>query len=113
MNELLAVIGIVGAGLLGGLWALFQRKLKKALSRAEEAELRASKAELRQKIGETAAKTKDDILVGQKERREQKDAVDQKITESSKKEEPDEKREAQQEIVDRIADLFNTHGTAH
>lgn len=107
MNELLGVIGAVVTVLLAGLWALFQRKLRKALTRAEEAEQRAQKAELRLKIGETVAKAKDDILAGQKERKEQKDAVDQKIAESSNKEDPDEKRETQQQIVDGINDLFN------
>lgn len=112
MNELIGVIGAVGAVLLAGLWALLQRKLKKALTRAEEAEQRAQKAELRLKIGETAAKAKDDILAGQKERKEQKDAVDQKIAESSNKEDPDEKRDTQQQVVDGIHDLFNARNTA-
>lgn len=113
MNELFGVIGVVGASLLGVLWALFQRRLKKALYKADEAELRANKAELRQEIGETAAKAKDDILVAQKQRKEQKDAVDQTIVNSSKKEDPDEKRETQQEIVDSINNLFNTRNTVH
>lgn len=112
MNELIGVIGAVGAVLLAGLWALFQRKLKKALARAEKAEQRAQSAELRQKIGETAALAKDDILSGQKERQEQKDAFDQKIAESSKKEDPDEKRKEQQQIVDGINDLFNARNSA-
>ena len=107
MSELWTVVGGIAAVLLAGLWALFQRKLKKALARAEKAEQRAQSAELRQKIGETAAKAKDDILSGQKERQEQKDAFDQKIAESSQKEDPDEKKEEQQQIVDGINDLFN------
>lgn len=112
MNELIGVIGAVGTVLLAGLWALFQRKLRKAQSRAEKAEQRAQSAELRLKIGETAAKAKDDILSGQKERKEQKDAVDQKIAESSQKEDPDEKKEEQQQIVDGINDLFNARNAA-
>ena len=111
MSELLGVIWAVGAVLLAGLWALFKRKLKKAQSRAEQAEQRAQKAELRLKIGETAAKAKDDILSSQKERMEQKTAVDQKIAESSQKEDLDEKREEQQQIVDGIGDLFNARNT--
>lgn len=107
MNELLGLIGAVVTMLLAGLWALFQRKLRKAQSKAEKAEQRAQSAELRLKNGETASKAKDDILAGQKERKGQKDAVDQKIAESSKKEDPDEKREEQQQIVDGINDLFN------
>ena len=107
MSELWGVVGGIASVLLAGLWALLQRKLKKALTRAEEAEQRAQSAELRLKIGETAAKAKDDILAGQKERKEQKDTVDQKIAESSQKEDTDEKRETQQQIVDGIGDLFN------
>ncbi len=112
MNELIGVVGAIGAVLLAGLWALFQRKLRKAQSRAEKAEQRAQSAELRQKIGETAAKAKDDILSGQKERKERKDEVDRKIAESSNKEDPDEKRETQQQIVNGIGDLFNKRNTA-
>lgn len=112
MNELIGAIGAVGAVLLAGLWALLKHKLRKALARAEKAEQRAQSAELRLKIGETAAKAKDDILAGQKERKEQKDAVDQKIAESVQEEDPDEKRETQQQIVDDINDLFNKRNTA-
>lgn len=112
MNELWGMVGGIATMLLMGLWALFQRKLRKARSRAEKAEQRAQSAELRLKIGETASKAKDDILAGQKERKEQKDAVDQKIAESSKKEDPHEKRETQQQIIDDINDLFNKRNTA-
>lgn len=112
MNELLGMIGAVVTVLLAGLWALFQRRLRKVQARAEKAEQRAQKAELRLKIGETANKAKDDILAGQKERKEQKDAVDQQIAESSKKEDPDEKSEEQQQIFDGINDLFNARNTA-
>jgi len=107
MNELAGLVGGALAVLLAGLWALIQRKLNKARRRAEKAEQRAQSAELSLSIVETAAKAKDAILAGQKERKEQKDAVDQKITESSNKEDPDEKRQMQQQIVDNIGDLFN------
>jgi hypothetical protein len=112
MNELWGMVVGIATMLLAGLWALFQHKLKKAQSKAEKAEQRAQSAELKLKIEETAAKAKDDILAGQKERKEQKDAVDQKITESSKKEDPDEKRETQQQIINDINDLFNKRNTA-
>ena len=112
MSELIGVVGAAGAVLLAGLWALFKRKLKKAQTRAEKAEQRAQNAELKLKIGETAAKAKDDILAGQKERKEQKDAVNQQIAKSSQKEDPDEKREEQQQIVDGINDLFNARNAA-
>ncbi|MEA4864170.1 MAG: hypothetical protein VB088_02090 [Sphaerochaeta sp.] len=112
MSELVEVIGGIAAVLLAGLWALFQRKLRKAQSRAEKAEQRAQSAELRLKIGETASKAKDDILAGQKERQEQKDAIDQKIAESVQEEDPDEKREEQQQIVDGINNLFNARNSA-
>ena len=92
MSEVIGVVGGIAVVLLAGLWALLKHKLRKALARAEKAEQRAQSAELRLKIGETAAKAKDDILAGQKERKEQKDAVDQKIAESSQKEDPDEKK---------------------
>ncbi len=65
-----------------------------------------------ERLGETAAKAKDDILAGQKERKEQKDEVDRKIAESSKKEDPHEKRETQQQIINDINDLFNKRNTA-
>ena len=70
MNELWGMVGGIATMLLAGLWALFQHKLKKARSRAEKAEQLAQSAELKLKIGETAAKAKDDILAGQKERKE-------------------------------------------
>ena len=112
MNELWGMVGGIATMLLAGLWALFQHKLRKARSRAEKAEQLAQSAELKLKIGETAAKAKDDILAGQKERKEQKDAVNQKIAESAKKEDPHEKRETQQQIVDDINELFNKRNTA-
>ena len=112
MNELWGMVVGIATMLLAGLWALFQHKLKKAQSKAEKAEQRAQSAELKLKIEETASKAKDDILAGQKDRKEPTDAVDQKIAESSKKEDPDEKRETQQPMVDDINDLFNKRNTA-
>ncbi|MGH0053806.1 MAG: hypothetical protein ACQ5SW_10495 [Sphaerochaetaceae bacterium] len=108
MNDILGLLVSVVIALLAGLGALQKRKLNKARSKAEEAEQKARKAELKLKISETATKAKDEILSGQKELQKQKESVDQKITENSGKEDPDEKRQEQQEIVNYITDFFNS-----
>ena len=112
MNSMLGVIGSLAIVIVTGLWALLKRKLNKALSKVEESEQRARKAETGQEIKQTEIKTKDEIVSGQKELQKQKESVDAKIEESSQKEEPDDKRKEQQEIVDGITDLFNARNTA-
>ena len=112
MNSMLGVIGSFVIVIITGLWALLKRKLNKALSKAEEADQRARKAETGQEIKHTETKTKDELVAAQKELQKQKVSVDAKIEESAQEEDPDEKRKEQQKIVDGITDLFNARNVA-
>ena len=112
MNSMLGLISSFVIVIITGLWALLKRKLKKAMTKAEEAEQRARKAETGQEIRHTETKTKDELVAAQKELQKQKVSVDAKIEESSQKEDPDEKRQEQQKIVDGITDLFNARNVA-
>ena len=112
MNSMLGVVGSLLIVVVTGLWTLLKRKLDKALTKAEETEQRARKAETGQQIKQAETKTKDEIVTARKELQKQKVSVDAKIEESSQKEDPDEKRQEQQKIVDGINDLFNARNVA-